>query len=163
MLTKEIVNAIRGVYSSTVARDVKASKVLKHTRIRGKKVVECDKCGELFFLDEVTVHHVFPVIPPQITYRQISYNLFYDRLFCSWKNLQLLCLNCHQIAGVKEEQERKYWVDKKKQLVCRSKIGGKMCVNPIIDLKNLDPMWEVMFVAVTRGEADNKMRKWRKN
>ena len=163
MLTKEVVSAIRGVYSETVARDYKNSKIVEYTRIDGKEVIECSHCGELFFLDEITVHHTISVIPPQITYQQISYTLFHERLHCSWENLQLLCLPCHQDEGIKEDQERQYWKDKKKQLVCRSKKGGKMRVNPLVDLDHLDPMWEVMYVALTRREADAKMRRWRKS
>lgn len=162
MFTKEIVNAIREVYSKTVARDFKRSKILKYTNLDGKQVVQCDKCGEVFYLHEVTVHHIFPVIPPQITYKHLSYSLLHERLYCSWENLQLLCLPCHQGEGHKEVQEREYWENRKKQLVCRSRKGGKMRVNPIVDLNCLDPMWEVMSVADTRGEADSKMRRWRK-
>jgi len=163
LLTKEIVNAIREIYSSTVAKAFKESKIIPWQKIKGQPIVSCDHCGEVFFLDEVTVHHIIPVIPPQLTHRRMSFNMFYNRLYGSWDNLQLLCLPCHQKEGHKENQEREYWRERKKQLICRSKIGGKMRVNPVIDLENLDPMWEVMDVALTRTEADNKFRKWRKN
>lgn len=162
MLTKDIVSSIRGVYSETVARDYKNSKILEFVRINGREVIECSHCGELFYLDEITVHHTTSVIPPQITYREISYYLLHQRLYCPWKDLQLLCLPCHQREGIKEDQERKYWKDKKKQLVCRSRRGGKMRVIPLIDLDKLDKKWEVMYVAKTRREADAKMRRWRK-
>jgi 5-methylcytosine-specific restriction endonuclease McrA len=163
LLTKDVVSAIRRVYSDTVARDFKWSNVLEHTLIDKKEVIQCSHCGELFYVDEITVHHTISVIPPQLTYRQMSYHLFHERLNCSWKHLQLLCLPCHQIEGSKEDQERKEWKNKKKQLVCRSKRGGKMRVHPLVDLDRLDKMWEVMDVASTRRKADAKMRRWRKS
>lgn len=162
MLTAEVVSAMRKVYSDTEARQVKMARVVEYVYIGDKQVVECAECGEYFFLNQVTVHHTTPVIPPQITYKEMSYQMFYSRLFCSWKNLQLLCSPCHRGKVSKEDQERTYWRDRKKQLVCRSRVGGKMTVNPILDLKCLDPKWEVMAVAETRKQADNLMRKWRK-
>jgi 5-methylcytosine-specific restriction endonuclease McrA len=163
LLTREVVDAIRGEFSSTKARDFKGSMIIPWKEIDGKALIQCDHCGEVFFLDEITVHHTVPVIPPQITYKQMSFNMLYTRLYCSWKDLELLCLPCHQDEGHKEDQERQYWKDRKKQLVCRSRMGGKMRVNPVVDLDNLDPKWEVMDVARTRTEADSKFRRWRKN
>ena len=158
------VQALRKVYSETVGRDFKIKKFLRPSYSQSKgRVLKCDLCGEYFKDGELTVHHVNSVIPPQITHKEISFELFNRRLYCSQKDLQLLCLHCHQDEGHKEIRERIEWEEKKKFLVCRSRVGGKMTVNPVADLINLDQKWEVMEVALTRSVADNLFRKWRKS
>jgi 5-methylcytosine-specific restriction endonuclease McrA len=78
---------------------------------RSAKHFKCAKCKQEFPAKDVTVDHKIPIVGPE---GFVSWDLFIERLFCSIKNLQVLCKPCHAIKTKKETLERKKLSDKNK-------------------------------------------------
>ena len=66
---------------------------------------ECNKCKQHFPLRDVQVDHVVPVVCPKEGFQ--GWEIYISRLFCSAKNLQVLCSVCHDKKTAKERGERK--------------------------------------------------------
>lgn len=76
--------------------NVNSGRMAKHYR--------CKKCKNEFVAKDVTVDHIKPVVSSE---GFISWDIFIERLFCSAKNLQVLCKQCHSIKTKKETVKRK--------------------------------------------------------
>lgn len=64
---------------------------------------KCAGCQEEFTSKDIEVDHIEPVVP--LT-GFVSWDNVIERLFCSKKNLQVLCTKCHK-AKTKEENKQK--------------------------------------------------------
>lgn len=87
-------------------------KTLKDGSIAKKPDVyyKCSMCKGEFKQKDVQVDHVVPVVPPDKTIQDMSYDEIVDRIFCDLNNLQVLCKSCHDI---KTKEEKKSKVGKK--------------------------------------------------
>ena len=88
--------------------------------------------------------------------------MLYNRVFCNDSNLQVICKDCHDKKSKKENKERIKWRRRKKYLVCRSVLGSKIRVIPIVQMKTLNERWEIMAVCKRRKDADIKAKRLRK-
>lgn len=71
---------------------------------RKAKHYKCASCGNEFTQKEVQVDHKKPVVDPKKGF--VDWNTYIDRMFCSIKNFQVLCLNCHKIKTKREKKRR---------------------------------------------------------
>jgi len=81
---------------------------------RGKKVnpasgrmaehYECNKCKKHFPLRDIQVDHILPVVCPKEGFQ--GWEVYISRLFCSAKNLQVLCSTCHDKKTAIERKKR---------------------------------------------------------
>lgn len=71
---------------------------------RIKYAWKCATCGELCKKKDVQVDHIDPVVPLDGYANGMDYDLneFAVRLFCSVKNLQVLCKPCHKLKSADE-------------------------------------------------------------
>jgi len=164
MLTHEIISAIKRTFSrGKFVKEYRANRILKGVKgIRGGKMVVCKHCGKPTPSYKAEVDHIDPICPLMIAQKVMSFIMLYERTFCAESNLQLLCPDCHKIKSKKEMGQRVKWRKKKKYLVCRHRSGVRMCVIPIIVVKELDEQWEVVAVYPKRKDADNEMRRRKK-
>lgn len=76
-------------------------------RSRVKTWYRCAKCKKLEAGYKVQVDHIQPVIRPGTVLEGLSWDEYVDRVWCDEKNLQVLCLNCHQLKSQCENSERR--------------------------------------------------------
>jgi len=74
---------------------------------KGGKRWKCSVCKVVSDRKDIHVDHIEPVIPIDTTMSRLTLKQFYDRCFCSSKNLQILCRTCHKIKTIKENETRK--------------------------------------------------------
>ena len=82
----------------------KAGKKVNEVTGRLAEHYKCEHCKKTYVSKDVQVDHIDPVVPPS---GFTSWDDFINRLFCSAKNLQVLCKTCHQVKTKKETAERK--------------------------------------------------------
>jgi 5-methylcytosine-specific restriction endonuclease McrA len=77
---------------------------IKDARVeRGK--YKCAKCEGIFKPGEFQLDHVIPVIDPHEGF--MDWNNFIERLFCDVSGWNILCLNCHNIKTLYENEIRR--------------------------------------------------------
>lgn len=114
-------NAIKGALRrlftrSTICKEVRES-AIHPTRKgpRGGKMYICKKCGGVYPAKSIQVDHIRPVIKPKETIHDLDYNTLVKRIFCSKRNLQVLCKDCHKTKTTKERKEKAKWRKKMKK------------------------------------------------
>lgn len=164
MLTPQVITSIKRTFSrSKESKKFKDKSVVKGEKgVRGGKIVECSKCKAHIPYYKGQIDHIDPIVPVMIAGKYMSFIMLYTRTFCGEKGLQVICHGCHDIKSRRENKERVQWRRKRKYLVCRSTLGSKIKVIPIIKMKDLDEKWEVMAVYSKRKDADCKAKKLRK-
>lgn len=82
--------------------------------VKGKDhFYECEGCNNWFVKSLVQVDHTRPVVDPETGFK--SFDEYYQRLFCSASELQVLCkTGCHAIK-TKEENKVRRQVKKEKK------------------------------------------------
>jgi len=81
--------------------------------VRGGKQFICVNCKKTFAQKDVQVHHRESVVPLNKTLDDLDYNTIVKRIFCTKKNLKVLCISCHKKETIKERVERKKLKKKK--------------------------------------------------
>jgi 5-methylcytosine-specific restriction endonuclease McrA len=164
MLTYEIISSVKRAFSrSKQAHKLKTSAVLKDvTGKRGGKMVKCNDCGKIIPMYSSQVDHISPICPVEISLKVMSFNMLYERTFCDNNNLQVICKECHDKKNKIERKQRASWRKKKKYLVCRVAQGSRLKVIPIVDLKTLPEIWEVLSVHRKRKDADADLKRRKK-
>ena len=71
---------------------------------RKAKFYRCEKCRKSFVRTKVQVDHITPIVDP--AYGFINWDFYVSRMFCSVKNLQVLCIECHKKKTEKEKKQR---------------------------------------------------------
>jgi 5-methylcytosine-specific restriction endonuclease McrA len=79
-------------------------KVNKHSGRMAEHYL-CADCGGFFVARDVQVDHVDPVVDPSTGF--VSWETYFDRLYCETDNLQVLCKPCHKEKTNRERKERK--------------------------------------------------------
>jgi hypothetical protein len=92
------------VYKARYNKDGSRSK-------RDEVFYECGVCRELFKQKDIHVDHISSVIPVDSSQDAISLDEFAARLFCSDKDLQILCKKDHTVKTNKENKLRKDFRD----------------------------------------------------
>ena len=103
-----IVSALRRVFSRCV--------LAKHVRLKAKDPVNkgprggalyiCAECGNSVPAKQTNIDHISPVVQIEEEQKNMSWDLYMDRLFCGVDNLQCLCLECHKAKSAEERAER---------------------------------------------------------
>lgn len=65
----------------------------------------CAKCKKEFSAKGVVVDHINPVVDTNQGF--VDWNTFIERMFCPIENLQVLCVDCHNVKTAKEKGKRK--------------------------------------------------------
>lgn len=81
-----------------------ASKIEWYKGKRRRVSYKCNRCSDMFGRAEIHVDHIDPVIPIGKKITDITFNVYFDRLFTD--HLQVLCKLCHK-AKTKEENSRR--------------------------------------------------------
>jgi hypothetical protein len=159
-----VIDAIRRAFSrSKFTIAFKNSRVLSGVKgIRGGKMVKCDVCGKDSPMYTSEVDHIDPVTPVMISGKVMSFSMLFERTFCDVSNLQILCKVCHKIKSKSEMGDRVRWRRLKKWLVCRHQGGSRMEVLGLINLKELEEFWEVLFVSKLKKDATTEMQRRKK-
>lgn len=120
-----IVEGIRRVFSRSELRyEVLKDALSKKKGPRGGKQYTCAKCRKSFGLRQIEVDHINPVVPLTKTIHEMRIATIVNRRFCSKKNLQVLCKECHKAKTKKETAIRaKNRRVKKKKLEYINKAG----------------------------------------
>lgn len=161
----QAVKALKRSFSrSKIALAIKNEAIVQgRLGLRGGKLVKCSCCERNIPHYKAQVDHVDPVCPIELSLNSMTMDMLYARLFCSIKNLQVLCPDCHLVKSNHEKTERAKWRKLKKYLVCRSKYGSKIKVIPIINLKDPElEEWDILAVYRIRKDADSDARLRRK-
>ena len=66
---------------------------------------KCKKCKKDFPAKGVVVDHIQPVVEIGVGF--VDWDTYVERMYCSLKNLQVLCKLCHDDKSSKEKQLRK--------------------------------------------------------
>lgn len=71
----------------------------------GRKRVyhQCERCGDYCTSKERAVHHVEPVLDPDVGF--VDFNTYFARMFTD--NLLLLCKECHKEAHAGDAKKRR--------------------------------------------------------
>ena len=164
MLTYEIISSVKRTFSrSKRAIALKNKHVVKGQKgKRGGKLVKCELCGELIPMYKSQLDHIDSITPVMLAQKVMSFIMLFERTFCDDKNLQVICKTCHDKKSKKERSERVKWRKKKKYLVCRVALGGRMKVIGITDLKELNDKYEVLAVYAKKKDADEELKRRQK-
>jgi len=81
----------------------KIGKCINEATGRMAEHYKCAKCRKNYVAKDVQVDHIDPVVPPS---GFTTWDDFISRLFCSAKNLQVLCCGCHKVKTKIETEER---------------------------------------------------------
>ena len=104
-----ILSAIKRCFSrSPLHRDVLTK--AKHLTEKGPKGgarYTCADCGDHFAQGKVQVDHISPVIPVDVTARDMSWDEIVDRIFCPPGNYQTICVDCHKVKSKEENKLRR--------------------------------------------------------
>lgn len=73
---------------------------------------------------QVNLDHIQPVIEPAVGF--VDWNTFINRLFCDESNLQIICLNCHDIKTAEEDDLRPPKPKKQKRARVNKKTVDKL-------------------------------------
>lgn len=65
---------------------------------------KCAKCKKEFTSTNVQVDHKKPVVDPKEGF--VDWNTYIERMYCSIKNLQVLCKPCHKTKTLAERKKR---------------------------------------------------------
>lgn len=75
---------------------------------RGGKLYTCACCNENYSKSKIEVdHYPEPVTPFHLFYYEVSEVEYFQRLFCSVDNLQILCKECHVDKTLRERKLRR--------------------------------------------------------
>ena len=103
-----IVGALRKQFSrSPVAKHVREAALSDKRGPRGGKQYVCAKCGDTFPGSKVHVDHCETVVPLELSQKDMSWDLYIERLFCPPSNLQVLCTGCHDTKSIAENELRR--------------------------------------------------------
>ena len=102
----KLLSAVKRVFSRSQLRKEVMEKALSKKRgPRGGKMYNCSGCKTAY--SKVQVDHKDPVIPIGQAFKDMSWDLVIEqRLYCSPKNLQVLCTDCHKEKSKQEAKER---------------------------------------------------------
>lgn len=72
----------------------------------------CSVCNKKYDNKDIRVDHIDPVVDPKVGFPlkedgTDDWSMYISRLFCSIDNLDILCVNCHDIKTKSETIERK--------------------------------------------------------
>ena len=98
-LKKYIVNQLRKISRTWHEKD---RALLQALRSYGN--YECAQCAKWFEKGQVQVDHILPAVPVA---GWDSFDGFISRLFCTYKELQVLCKPCHSAKSKSENAERR--------------------------------------------------------
>ncbi len=103
--------AIRRVFSRSELRQRAVNKTrIEHIdlkRPRVKKWSLCPICLKPTPTYKIQVDHVFPIIPYDTTFAEMSLDVVVDRVWCIEDNLQGICIECHLQKTKNERKIRK--------------------------------------------------------
>lgn len=110
---KRVINALRQVSrwmpSKAEARKRAQYRVQIGLTKKGKPkyriFFKCAICGGLFKSEEINVDHKNPAIDPVLGF--VDWNTYMNRLFCEYTELQVLCIEHHDIKTKAENEIRK--------------------------------------------------------
>lgn len=88
-----------------VLKEAFVSKQVNEKTKRISSHYKCNNCQGLFPTSDVQVDHVSPIVCPIEGF--VSWDKFIENLFCSKKNLQVLCKPCHSVKTKSENLKRK--------------------------------------------------------
>lgn len=102
-MTPKDKNAIKGALRRAFSRSDLHRQVEDLYRIehqnpnqpRCKKWSWCANCGQVIPTWKTQVDHLFPVVPLDKTYLDMTIQEVVDRMWCDKYHLQVLCLTCH--------------------------------------------------------------------
>jgi len=102
----KLLGAVKRVFSrSQLRKDVMEKALSKKRGPRGGKMYTCSACKKPY--SKVQVDHKDPVIPIGQAFKDMSWDLVIEqRLYCTPKNLQVLCTDCHKLKSKQEAKER---------------------------------------------------------
>ena len=98
---------LRGQYRKVWFWDDTRKQALKRQYHKTKKKYICEKCDKL--VKKAHVDHIIPVGSVNN-----NWNVFYNRLFCPLSNLQILCIRCHKLKTLSENNLRRISLIKEK-------------------------------------------------
>ena len=164
MLTYEIISSVKRTFSrSKRAIALKNAQVVKGKKgKRGGKLIKCELCGELIPMYKSQLDHIDAITPLMISQKVMSFIMLFERTFCDDKNLQVICKDCHDKKSKIERSQRVKWRKKKKFLVCRVALGGRMKVIGMVNLKELSDKYEVLAVYAKKKDADKELQRRKK-
>lgn len=80
---------------------------VRHARLKLAKITpnifKCEICSVL--TDKVQVDHITPVVDPKTGFT--TWDDYFERMFCSVENLQVLCHECHKQKTQAENSVRR--------------------------------------------------------
>ncbi len=104
-----ILSAIKRCFSrSPLHRDVLTK--AKHPTEKGPKGGAryiCEICKDNFAQGKIQVDHIDPVIPVDVTARDMSFDEIIARIFCPPENYQAACVECHKVKSKEENKQRR--------------------------------------------------------
>lgn len=106
---KQIQAAIRQTFSrSDLAKAARLVYLSTKTGPKNGIRYDCAKCSNPFPAKSTQVDHIEPVCPIGVREIDIPIEEFLARVYCDKKNLQVLCLICHQAKSKRENALREY-------------------------------------------------------
>lgn len=104
--------AIRRVFSRSELRRraLDKAQVKDYSDPSRKRVTRwgrCADCQKLEPLYLMQVDHKAPVVPPDMTLEDMSWDQVIDNIWCDERKLQTLCKPCHTIKTKAENKERR--------------------------------------------------------
>lgn len=102
---------------SDLRREVLEASIVKHKDDSRKKVktwCECAICKKPEAKSNMEIDHKDPVVPFHLTFDDLSWYDFIDRLWCDSSNLQAVCESCHDIKTSSERKIRNQYKKERK-------------------------------------------------
>ena len=69
---------------------------------------KCKKCKKDFPAKQVVVDHIKPVVEIGVGF--VNFDVYVERMYCSLKNLQVLCKICHDVKSKSEKEKRRKYI-----------------------------------------------------
>jgi len=138
-------------FKQTIPRYTKSRKLHKTPWVK----YQCEECKELFKSDEINVDHIDKVGSFK-TAEDIRE--FFFRIWCSYDNLQVLCVQCHDDKTAEEKRQKKAAKlrgDKPKTVerkITKEEATKLIEDEPNMDIENMTPK-EIVAAAVTRSNV----------
>lgn len=104
-----ILSAIKRCFSRSPIRREALNKA-KHPTEKGPKGgvrYTCKECGVNFSQQASQVDHIEPIVPVDMSARDMSWDEIVDRIYCDPENFQVLCRACHTVKSKAENKQRR--------------------------------------------------------